>query len=180
MLISCEVHWASRFGIDETPVNVYGKLNIIFHNLSFMIYESSPISYQWIIYDNPLLSWCKRCRIRSNWNPTWRPWTCWYQWNRFRCRRSWCRQLQYLQCIPRTIFCYLHRRRWRNHNWRNRWSSWRRRPFQYCRRPHPYAICWIWPKRCFMFLTSFLNGSTSRTNQWKRHLRSWCYLWVLF
>jgi len=23
MLISCEVHWASRFGIDETPVNVY-------------------------------------------------------------------------------------------------------------------------------------------------------------
>jgi len=23
MLISCEVHWASRFGVDETPVNVY-------------------------------------------------------------------------------------------------------------------------------------------------------------
>jgi hypothetical protein len=26
MLISCEVHWASRFGIDETPVNVYNPL----------------------------------------------------------------------------------------------------------------------------------------------------------
>jgi len=29
MLISCEVHWASRFGIDETPVNVYVDANAV-------------------------------------------------------------------------------------------------------------------------------------------------------